>query len=147
MSVDGVSDDAIRKLLTETRRIALVGASLKPWRASHGVMRFLLAHGFDVTPVNPLLEGASLHGRPVVASLKDAAPLDMIDVFRNTSHVSGLVDDAIRLGAKSIWMQLGVVDQDAAAKARQAGITVVMDRCPVIEDRRLHLFDDASTGH
>jgi predicted CoA-binding protein len=138
--VDGQSDETIRHLLTTTRRIALVGASEKPWRASHGVMRFLLEHGFDVTPVNPTLEGQTLHGRTVVASLEDARPLEMVDVFRNTSHAGALVDDAIRLGAKSIWMQLDVVDQEAAARGRAAGITVVMDRCPVIEDRRLHLF-------
>lgn len=140
MSIDGQSDETIRRLLTTTRRIALVGASMKPWRASHGVMRFLLERGFDVTPVNPILAGQDLHGRTVVAHLEDAAPLEMIDVFRNASHASALVDAAIRLGARSIWMQLGVVDQEAAARARAAGITVVMDRCPVIEDRRLHLF-------
>lgn len=140
MSVDGQSDETIRQLLTPPRRIALVGASMKPWRASHEVMRFLLDHGFDVTPVNPGHAGRTLHGRVVVARLADAGPLDMIDVFRNTRHTSDLVDDAIRLGAKSIWMQLGVVDPDAAARARAAGLTVVMDRCPVIEDRRLGLF-------
>jgi predicted CoA-binding protein len=103
-------------------------------------MRFLLEHGFDVTPVNPVLSGQILHGRTIVSALADAVPLEMVDVFRNSSHVGGLVDEAIRLGAQSIWMQLGVVDQDAAARARAAGITVVMDRCPVIEDRRLGLF-------
>jgi len=103
-------------------------------------MRFLLDHGFDVIPVNPILAGQMLHGRPVVGQLQDAVPLDMVDVFRNSSHVSGLVDEAIRLGVTSIWMQLGVIDQDAASRARAAGITVVMDRCPVIEDRRLGLF-------
>jgi uncharacterized protein len=140
MSVDGESDATIRRLLTTTRRIALVGASMKPWRASNGVMRFLLEHGFDVTPVNPGLAGQTLHDRTVVARLEDAAPLEMIDVFRNSRHAGDLVDDAIRLGAKTIWMQLGVIDQAAAARAREAGITVVMDRCPVIEDRRLRLF-------
>src|ERR1700722_18286418 len=117
MSVDGQSNETIRHLLTTTRRIALVGASMKPWRASHGVMRFLLDHGFDVTPVNPGLEGQTLHGRTVVARLEDAVPLEMVDVFRNASHTSALVDDAIRLGAKSIWMQLGVVDHEASARA------------------------------
>ena len=140
MSIDGQSDETIRLLLTETRRIALVGASMKPWRASNGVMRFLLDHGFDVTPVNPVLAGQTLHERTVVATLAEAAPLEMVDVFRNPSHAGALVDDAIGLGAKSIWMQLGVIDQDAASRARAAGITVVMDRCPVIEDRRLRLF-------
>jgi hypothetical protein len=140
MNVDGQSDATIRRLLTTTRRIALVGASMKPWRASHEVMRFLLENGFDVTPVNPLLTGQILHGQTVAGRLEDAAPLEMIDVFRNTSHTGALVDDAIRLGAKTIWMQLGVVDEDAASRARAAGIEVVMDRCPVIEDRRLNLF-------
>ena len=105
-------------------------------------MRFLLDHGFDVTPVNPGLAGQTLHGRTVVARLRDAAPLEMVDVFRNSTHAGALVDDAIQLGATCIWMQLGVVDQSAAARARAAGITVVMDRCPVIEDRRLGLFAD-----
>jgi len=146
MSIDGHGDETIRRLLTTTRRIALVGASPKPWRASYGVMRFLLEHGFDVTPVNPLLEGETLHGRTVVARLEDAAPLEMVDLFRNTSHAGALVDDAIRLHATAIWMQLGVIDRDAAARARAAGMTVVMDRCPVIEDRRLHLFGPPGPG-
>ncbi len=141
MHIDGQSDETIRHLLTATRRIALVGASMKPWRASHAVMRFLLDQGFDVTPVNPVLAGQSLHGQTVVARLEDAAPLEMVDVFRNTSHTDALVDDAIRLGASSLWMQLGVVNQEAAARARAAGLTVVMDRCPVIEDRRLRVFN------
>jgi hypothetical protein len=140
VGVDGQTDETIRRILTTTRRIALVGASMKPWRASHGVMRFLLDRGFDVTPVNPGHAGQTLHGRTVVARLADAAPVEMVDVFRNSSHAGALVDEAIRLNAKTIWMQLGVIDQDAAARAREAGITVVMDRCPVIEDRRLHLF-------
>jgi hypothetical protein len=142
MNVDGESDATIRRILTTTRRIALVGASMKPWRASHGVMRFLLDHGFDVTPINPGLAGQTLHGQMVVGHLRDAMPLEMIDVFRNSSHVSNLVDEAIRLGATTVWMQLGVVDQKAATRARAAGITVVMDRCPVIEDRRLGLFNN-----
>jgi predicted CoA-binding protein len=140
MSLDGQTDDAIRAVFAATKRIALVGASAKPWRASHEVMRFLLDRGFDVTPVNPVLAGQTIHGRTVVASLAEAGPLEMVDVFRNAAHVGPLIDTAIRLGAKSIWMQLGVVDQDAAVKARAAGLSVFMDRCPVIEDRRLGLF-------
>ena len=139
MGLDGQSDAAIRNILETTRRIALVGASARPWRPSHGVMRFLLQHGYDVTPVNPGLEGQQIHDRAVVARLDGAAPLDMVDVFRNSAHVGPVVDDAIRLGARVIWMQLGVIDQDAAARARSAGIAVVMDRCPVIEARRLGL--------
>ncbi len=140
MSADGQSDDAIRTVLSTTRRIALVGASARPWRASHEVMRFLLDRGFDVTPVNPTLAGQTIHGRTVVARLADAAPLDLVDLFRNSAHVGPIVDAAIQLGARSIWMQLGVIDQSAAARARAAGLTVFMDRCPVIEDRRLGLF-------
>ena len=139
MGIDGQSDAAIRAILEITRRIALIGASAKPWRPSHGVMRFLLDCGCDVTPVNPGLEGEAIHDRPVVARLDAAAPLEMVDVLRNASHTGGVVDDAIRLGARVIWMQLGVIDQQAAARARTAGVRVVMDRCPVIEARRLGL--------
>jgi hypothetical protein len=139
MSIDGQTDDAIRDILAGTRRIALVGASARPARPSHGVMRFLLERGFDVTPVNPMLAGQAIHGRVVVGRLAEAAPLDMVDVFRNSRHVAPLVDEAIRLGARCIWMQLGVIDEAAAARARASGIAVVMDRCPVIEDRRLGL--------
>jgi predicted CoA-binding protein len=140
MTIDGLSDDTIRAVLTGTRRVALVGASAKPWRDSNHVMRFLLDRGFDVTPVNPTLPGARIHDRPVVATLAEAAPLDMVDIFRNSAHVRPVVDAAIRLGARTIWMQLGVIDHDAATLARSAGLTVVMDRCPVIEDRRLGPF-------
>ena len=140
MTADGQSGDAIRAAFAGTRRIALVGASAKPWRASHEVVRFLLDRGFDVVPVNPALAGQTIHGQTVVASLAEAGPLEMVDVFRNASHVGALVDTAIGLGAATIWMQLGVVDQAAAERARAAGIAVFMDRCPVIEDRRLGLF-------
>jgi uncharacterized protein len=139
MTADNQSDDTIRTILQSTRRIALVGASAKPWRPSHGVMRFLLERGYDVTPVNPGLDGQQIHGRTVVAGLVGAMPLDMVDVFRNSAHVGRVVDDAIRLGARVVWMQLGVIDEAAAARARAAGIAVVMDRCPVIEERRLGL--------
>ena len=139
MSIDGQSDDTIRAILTGTRRIAVVGASDKPWRPSHGVFGFLLARGYDATPVNPLLAGRAIHGRTVVARLEDAAPLEMVDIFRASANAGAAVDEAIRLGARTVWMQLGVVDEAAAVRARAAGITVVMDRCPVIEVRRLGL--------
>jgi predicted CoA-binding protein len=137
MSTDGQTDDTIRTILENTQRIALVGASAKPDRPSFGVMGFLIAHGYDVTPVNPGLAGNATQGRAVVAALADAAPIEMVDVFRASDQVGPVVDEAIGLGAKVIWMQLGVVDQAAAERARAAGITVVMDRCPVIETARL----------
>lgn len=147
LNLDGNADDVIRDVLTLTRRIALVGASAKSWRPSNGVMRFLLDRGYDVTPVNPGLAGQTIHGRTVVASLAEAAPLEMVDVFRASIHVGRLVDRAIELGARTIWLQLGVVDHQAAAKARAAGIKVVMDRCPVIEDRRIGPFGAIRPHH
>jgi uncharacterized protein len=139
VTIDGQSDETIRTILAETRRIAVVGASDKPWRPSHGVFGFLLSRGYDATPVNPLLAGRTIHGRAVVARLEDAAPLDMVDIFRASANAGAAVDAAIALGARTVWMQLGVVDEAAAERARAAGIVVVMDRCPVIEVRRLGL--------
>ena len=130
-------DEEIRRILTQTRRIALVGASAKPERPSYGVMRYLLDEGYDVTPVNPGLAGQEILGRKVVASLEEAAPLEMVDLFRNSDAVAAPVQEAIRLGAKTIWMQLGVVNEAAAQAARAAGLSVVMDRCPAIEIPRL----------
>lgn len=134
-----MSDDAIRQILTQTKRIALVGASAKPERASYHVMEFLLEKGFDVTPVNPGLAGQEILGRKVVASLAEAAPLEMVDLFRRSEEVEAPVEEAIRLGARTIWMQLGVINEGAAEKARAAGLAVVMDRCPAIEMPRLGL--------
>jgi predicted CoA-binding protein len=139
MRLDPPRDATILEILSNPRRIALIGASAKPWRDSHQVMAFLLRHGHEVTPVNPLLTGQAIHGRPVVPDLLAAAPLDMVDVFRASQYVSGVVDDAIRLGARIVWLQLGVIDRDAAERARAAGLIVVMDRCPAIEARRLGL--------
>jgi hypothetical protein len=136
---DGLDDATIRRVLNETRRIAVVGASPRPTRPSNGVLRFLVQRGYEVTGVNPGIAGSALHGRPVVARLEEAVPLDMVDVFRNSAHVGPVVEAAIRLRTRTIWMQLGVVDEQAAERARAQGITVVMDRCPVIEVRRLGL--------
>ncbi|HTI84789.1 MAG TPA: CoA-binding protein [Acetobacteraceae bacterium] len=137
MSVDGQADDTIRAILTETRRVAVVGASDKSWRPSNGVFRFLLEQGYHATPVNPLLAGRTIHGRTVVASLAEAAPLEMVDIFRASANAGAAVDEAIRFGARIVWMQLGVIDHAAAGRARAAGLTVVMDRCPAIELPRL----------
>ena len=137
MTIDGLSDAEVAALLTRTRRIAIVGASNKPARASYSVMAFLLARGYDVTPVNPGLAGQTIHGRDIVPDLAAAQPLDMVDIFRASDKVAPVVDEAIRLGAKSIWMQLAVIDEAAAARAAKAGLTAVMDRCPAIELPRL----------
>jgi predicted CoA-binding protein len=137
MHIDGLNDDDIRRVLLETRRIAVVGASANEARPSYGVAHWLVAHGYAVTPVNPGLAGQSLHGSNAVGELDQAAPLDMVDVFRASEQVPPVVEDAIRLGAKTVWMQLGVVHEAAAARARKAGLVVVMDRCPKIEAARL----------
>lgn len=139
MAADGLDDETIRGILTGTRRIALVGASNKPDRPSHGVLGFLLRRGYAVTPVNPGLAGRDIFGAIVAATLADAAPLDMVDIFRASAQAGAVVDEAIRLGARVVWMQLGVVDAAAAARARAAGLMAVMDRCPAIESARLGL--------
>lgn len=134
-----MSDDEIRRILLDTRRVAVVGASDKPSRPSHGVTAFLIARGYEVVPVNPALAGRAVHGRPVVAGLAQAGPLDMVDVFRRSAEAGTAVREAIRLGARTVWLQLGVMDEAAAAEARAAGLRVVVDRCPAIEWRRLRL--------
>ena len=134
------ADTDIAHLLETTRTIALVGASDRPDRAAHEVMAMLLAHGYHVIPVNPALAGQTIHGQTVVATLADVAePIDMVDVFRRSEFVAEVVDDAIAVGAKAVWTQLGVIDLDAATRAEAAGLQVVMDRCPKIEIRRLRV--------
>ena len=134
-----MTDADLRDLLLTTRRIAVVGASDRPDRPSHGVFGFLLARGYDAVPVNPALAGRPIHGRPALARLEEAGPLDMVDVFRRSAEAGTAVDEAIRLGARSVWLQLGVRDDAAADRARAAGLRIVMDRCPAIEWRRLGL--------
>lgn len=131
--------DPIQAILLSTRRIAVVGLSSNPFRPSYEVAGFLVARGFEVVGINPGLAGQSVHGRPVAASLDEAGPLDMVDVFRRSAEAGQVMRDAVRLGARTVWTQLGVVDEAAAAEAREAGLQVVMNRCPVIEWRRLRL--------
>jgi predicted CoA-binding protein len=130
------SDDGIREVLSSTKTIALVGASPDPQRASNAVMHYMLDRGYRVIPVNP--SETEILGQKVVASLKDIQePVDMVDVFRRSEHVSALCDEAIAIGAKSIWLQLGVIDEVAAKRAEAAGLKVIMDRCPAIDMPRL----------
>jgi predicted CoA-binding protein len=138
--VDGVGDDAIRAILKETRTIALVGASPNPARPSNEVLGFLIAKGFETYPVNPGHAGALIRGLPVSARLADVpVRIDMVDVFRRSAAAGDVVDEALRLDPlpRVIWMQLGVIDEEAAKRARAKGVTVVMNRCPKIEFRRL----------
>lgn len=140
MTADTNDDATIRDILLTTRRIAVVGASDRPDRPSHGVTGFLVDRGYAVTPVNPGLAGRTLHGSAVAAGLEAAGPdLDMVDVFRRSADAGAVVDEAIRLGAKTVWLQLGVTDDAAGERARAAGLRFVQDRCPVIEWRRLGL--------
>lgn len=132
-------NEDIADLLTSVRTIAVVGASNNPERASYGVMKFLIDHGYTVIPINPGLAGQTIHGAEVKASLADAGAVDMVDIFRNSEAAGPVVDAAIAAGAKAVWMQLGVVNEEAAARAEAAGLKVVMDHCPKIEIGRLRL--------
>ncbi|MEZ5656445.1 MAG: CoA-binding protein [Sphingobium sp.] len=134
------ADEDIARLLNDVRTIALVGASNKADRPSNRVMAKLIAHGYCVIPVNPGLVGQSIHDQPVVTSLSEIEePIDMVDIFRASDVAGEVVDEAIEAGAKSVWMQLGVIDQEAAARAEAAGLDVVMNHCPAIEIPRLGL--------
>ena len=132
------ADEDIRALLSEARTIALVGASDRPDRPSYGVMKRLQDHGYRVIPVNPQITGEHVHGEFVFRELGQLGdPIDIVDIFRRSDAVGAIVDEAIAIGARAIWMQLGVVNDEAAARAEAAGLKVVMNRCPAIEIPRL----------
>ena len=144
-SSTSTEEGTIRKVLSQSRTIALVGASQKPERPAHYVMQYLLDKGYKVIPINPGLEGKALLGQKVYSSLSSIdEPIDMVDIFRNSAAVPPIVDEAIAVNAKSIWMQVGVVNEDAAKKANEAGLDVVMNRCPKIEIPRLGLGPPSS---
>lgn len=136
MRFENPGDDEIRSLLAEPRTYAVVGCSPDPGRDSHDVARLLLERGHRIVPVRP---GADeILGQRVFPDLRSVpVPIDVVDVFRRPEHVPGIVDDAIAVGARALWLQLGVVHEEAALRARAAGLLVVMDRCPAIELRRL----------
>lgn len=134
-------DELIRRVLTSVKTVAMVGASPRPGRPSHGVMRFLQGRGYRVIPVNPN-GGREIHGEKVYARLADVpGPIDMVDIFRARGSAGAVVDEAIALAAEKgirvVWMQLGVRDDAAARRAEAAGLTAIMDRCPAIEYPRL----------
>lgn len=136
------SDELIRDILRSTKTIAMVGASGNEIRPSYFAMKYLLGKGFLVRPVNPGLAGKEILGQRVYPSLHDVpTPIDMVDIFRASDAAPGVVREALaerdRLGLKTVWMQLGVVSEEASALAREAGLNVVMDRCPKIEYARL----------
>jgi predicted CoA-binding protein len=133
-------DEDIAELLAGTRTIAMIGASDRPDRPSYGVMRYLQERGYRVLPVNPQITGEHVHGEYVWRELAQIGePIDIVDIFRNSAEAGAVVDQAIAVGAKAVWMQLGVIDVEAAARAEAAGLKVVMDRCPKIEFARLGL--------
>ncbi len=129
-------DEDIQQLLKNTRRIAIVGISANPARPSHGVARYLMAAGYDIVPVNPGLR--EVLGLRCYANLDEIdGPIDMVDVFRRSEEVPNIADAAIAKGAKSLWLQLGVINEDATQRALAAGLAVVVDRCTKIEHARM----------
>ncbi|HZS82627.1 MAG TPA: CoA-binding protein [Stellaceae bacterium] len=139
MDHNSYSDQYLRSILASVKTIAMVGASPHWNRPSYFAMKYLQGKGFRVIPVNPRAAGETILGERVYADLAEISePVDMVDIFRNSEAAGAIVDEAIRIGAKIVWMQLGVRNDAAAARAESAGLRVVMNRCPKIEYSRLH---------
>lgn len=136
------TDADLSRILAETRRIAVIGASPDPDRHSHRVIEYMQSNGYRMIPVNPTAAGSRIAGEQVLARLADAAgPIDMVNVFRRPDAIAGVVDDMLplvdRKAIRFLWLQLGLVDEAAAARARATGVEVVMDRCLKLEYGRL----------
>jgi uncharacterized protein len=139
MQHDSYADDYIRDILRDTQTIAMVGASTNWKRPSYFVMKYMQSKGFRVIPVNPGSAGEDLLGETVVASLSEiSVPVDMVDIFRNSEAAGAITDEAVTIGAKIVWMQFTVRNDAAAKRAEDAGLRVIMDRCPKVEYSRLH---------
>ena len=131
---DDYSDEYLRKILTEVKAIAVVGASSKPQRDSYRVMRSLIYHGYKVIPVNPNEVAINILGQNVYSDLNSIdEPVDMVDLFRSNDAVIGITEEAIKIGARVLWTQLDIINEEAADIAERAGLKVVMNRCPAIE--------------
>ena len=129
-------DRQIESLLRKTKTIAIIGASPKPWRDSGSIAQFLVAKGYTVYPVNPAYqEVLGMKCYPTIKSI--GSKIDIVDIFRKPEEVLPIIEEAISIGAKSIWMQLGVINEEAAKRAEEGGLRVVMDRCIAVEHRRL----------
>jgi uncharacterized protein len=138
MTID-YSDSYIKEILEEVKTIAVVGASANKDRDSYKVMQSLIQHGYQIFPINPNKEGNLILGQPCYADLNSvSAKIDMVDVFRAADAVMGVTKEAIAIGAKVLWTQLDIVNQEAAELAERAGLKVIMDRCPKIELAKLY---------
>ena len=132
---DETLTDSIAQLLKEAKTVAVVGLSSSPIRPSYGVAAYMQQQGYRIIPVNPTINGAL--GEKAVGSLSEITePVDIVDIFRRPEHVGAVVDEAIRIKAKAVWMQEGIVEEQAAQRARDAGLVVVMDRCILKEHRK-----------
>jgi uncharacterized protein len=137
---------SIPEILEKSRVIAVVGLSRKPDRPSHGVARYLQEVGYRIIPVNPNLTGMVMGEQAYPDLLSIPEPVDLVDIFRRAEDVSPVVEEAIRIGARTVWMQLGITNEEAAEKAREAGLQVVMDRCTLVEHRKLRLIGSTSAA-
>ena len=136
MNIDRAEDQRLREILARSRNVAVVGISDRPERPSNYVARYLASVGYCIFPVNPNLQ--SWNGLPAYATVREIGePIDLVDIFRKAPNVPPVVDDAIAAGARTVWMQLGIVNEEAEQQAKNAGLDVVMNRCALVEHKRL----------